>query len=123
MITRTLEIEATPEGTIVEVFEVTNIRNAERRTTRLAKTRNPRRTSMETIKSVPVGEVEVTALTDAEGPFFELGGLFPGVGLGLRPRRARRRRTSPLGSARRESRSRATLPRTKKEVTHQSSTW
>ncbi len=37
---------------------------------------------METVKSVRVGEVEFTALTDAEGPFFELGGLFPGSGFG-----------------------------------------
>jgi hypothetical protein len=31
------------------------------------------------MKSIIVGEVEITALTDVEGPFFRLGQLFPGA--------------------------------------------
>jgi hypothetical protein len=35
------------------------------------------------MKRLIVGEVEITALTDIEGPFFRLSQLFPGVGADL----------------------------------------
>ena len=31
------------------------------------------------MKTISVGRVEITALTDVEGPFFKLGQIFPGV--------------------------------------------